>query len=353
MLPRIRLLQVGDLHLPSAAKTARSLDQKDKTFSVELRNVISGQPIKAVFKRIYQVLESEPVDAVLLMGDMTDFGKLEGYQAGLAYVANALQLGEGRRHSSTFAGIVPGNHDIDRELAKQPSMTAKFAPLNAALAQAGLDSLPVERSVIKELGPSDARCIVVLMNSCWGCGALEYIPEDFRQTVGAAIETAIAVGDRKVLKAYYDRQFDTPTDPVEVMSIPGGDVLVCISAPAAESGFNILEIVFTRSGMPLVAHILPWSFDQSGILRQAARLTVPLIGRRRRSLDNGLTKVYSYLLNAPQCYWSDLIRDCGPFFTTDIEQRMQECIELLVADRSVVVENYDAQPISWILEARI
>lgn len=45
------------------------------------------------------------------------------------------------------------------------------------------------------------------------------------------------------------------TDPVEVLSVPGGDALVCISAPAAEDGFNIIEVVFTRSGKPL--HI-PW-----------------------------------------------------------------------------------------------
>jgi hypothetical protein len=69
--------------------------------------------------------EAGEVDGVLLMGDMTDFGKLDGYKAGVA-VANALQLGTGRRNAST-CGIVPGNHDIDRNLAKQPSMTAKFA----------------------------------------------------------------------------------------------------------------------------------------------------------------------------------------------------------------------------------
>src|SRR3546814_7905250 len=74
--------------------------------------------------------EDKNVDGILLMGDMTDFGKLDGYKAGLAYVANALQLGGTRRNASTFCGIVPGNHDIDRALAKKPSMLAKFKPLN-------------------------------------------------------------------------------------------------------------------------------------------------------------------------------------------------------------------------------
>nr|WP_066564807.1 metallophosphoesterase [Sphingobium sp. TKS] len=305
------MLQIGDLHLPSAARTERSVDQKDRTFSVELRNVISRQPIKTVFKRIYRMCEAEEIDGILLMGDMTDFGKLDGYRAGAAYVANALQLGKGRRNALTFCGIVPGNHDIDRNLAKKPSMTAKFGPLNAALSAVGLEQIPVEQSLIRHVGPSDATCAVVLMNSCWGCGAVEYIPAEFRDSVGPAIEAAIAAGDPKVLSAYYDRQFDTPafsdnsiahlvetagkmpreeqlvvvahhnllpqrmtrlapytelvnsgavraslmeagrpilylhghihTDPVEVLSVPGGDALVCISAPAAEDGFNIIE----------------------------------------------------------------------------------------------------------------
>ncbi len=118
--------------------------------------MISRQPIKAVFKRIYQLLETTTIDGVLLMGDMTDFGRIEGYRAGLAYIANSLQLGTGRLHSATFAGIVPGNHDIDRELAKQPSMTAKFAPLNAALHEVGFEGLPVERSIVKDLGSEGA-----------------------------------------------------------------------------------------------------------------------------------------------------------------------------------------------------
>ena len=209
-LPRIRILQVGDLHLPTAATTARSVDQKDRTFSVELRNVMSHQPIKVVFKKLYGLLETTTINGMLFMGDMTDYGKIAGYTSGVRYIANALQIGQGRRHQSLFAGIVPGNHDIDRELAKAPSMMAKFAPLNGALAQAGFGPLPVGRPISHAISVDSAECHIVLMNSCWGCGALEYIPEEFRQSVGAAIVAALAGGDTKVVKAYYDRQFDTP-----------------------------------------------------------------------------------------------------------------------------------------------
>jgi hypothetical protein len=423
MLPKLRLLQVGDLHLPSAAKKERPIDHKDRTFSVELRNMISRQPIKTVFKKLYQLLESSDVSSILFMGDLTDFGQLDGFRGGAAFIANALQLGNGRRHQATPIGVVPGNHDIDRELAKQPSMSAKFFPLNEALHSYGLGALPVERSMVVSLGVADARCDIILMNSCWGCGALEYIPEEFRKTIGAAIQDALKGGDPRVVKAYYDRQFDTPafsdtciadtvasatetpfdtlllvvahhnllpqrmtrlapytelvnagairaslleakrpilylhghihTDPIEILSIPDGDCLVSISAPAAEAGFNVIEIVYTRAGAPLACHVIPWKFDQSGVLKQNPRLTVPLIGRRRRSLDQGLSQVYAYLLNVRQCYWDKFLSDCASFFPIETEARLQECIELLMADQSVLVENYEARPASWILEARI
>ncbi|PNB52573.1 hypothetical protein C1X77_27470, partial [Pseudomonas sp. GW531-E2] len=43
-----------------------------------------------------------------------------------------------------------------------------------------------------------------------GCGAREYIPEDFREGIGRAIEETLEKGGEKALKTYYDRQFDTP-----------------------------------------------------------------------------------------------------------------------------------------------
>jgi Icc-related predicted phosphoesterase len=380
-------------------------------------------PIKTVFKKLFELLQISSIDAVLFMGDMTDYGELSGYKSGINYLANALQLGRGRQHDSIFAGIIPGNHDIDRELAKEPNMTAKFAPLSAALTKAGFGNLPVERSSTQMIASGSAECHIVLMNSCWGCGAREYIPEEFRKSIGSAIEAALATGDPKVVKTYYDRQFDTPafsersitelldmttnlpsdrlivvaahhnllpqrmtriapytelvnsgavraslmeakrpilylhghihTNPVEVLTVPGGDALICISAPAADAGFNIIEVVFTKAGTPLVGHIIPWAFDQSGNLRQSPRLTVPLIGRRRRSADGGLSKVYAHLLKTQHCYWNDLVAAFGSVFSVDTEEYLQECVELLLADRTVTVENYEARRASWILEAKI
>ena len=262
-----------------------------------------------------------------------------------------------------------------------------------------------------------------LMNSCWGCGAREYIPEEFREGIGKAIEDSLERGGEKALKTYYDRQFDTPAfsepsiqqlvqtgrsmdtstllvvaahhnllpqrqpriaqytelvnsgairaslceldrpvvylhghihvDPVETITAPKAAPLICISAPAAEDGFNVLDFVFTRSGMPLSCQITPWRFDGSGILHSAEQIAVPLLGRRRRSHDTSLNKVYAYLLEQRELYWSQLIGVTPPIFTTDVEEQTREAIELLIADESVVVENYDSSPSAWIVKAII
>ena len=164
-----------------------------------------------------------------------------------------------------------------------------------------------------------------------------------------AVRSSLLEADRPILYLHGHIH----TDPIEILSVPGGQALVCISAPAAEDGFNVVEVVFTRFGVPLASHIIPWVFDESGILREGQRQTVPLIGRQRRSMDDRLTQVYSYLLSKRQSYWSDLLKDCGSWFEKDVEAQLQECVELLLADHSIVVENYERRPESWILEAKI
>lgn len=423
MLTKIKVIQVGDIHLPTAARERRNVDQKDQTFSVELRNIISAVPTKVVFKQLYRLLEVHDIDALLFMGDFTDVGSVENYERSSAFLANALQIGRGRTHKNLPVGIVPGNHDINRDLAKQPGLGTKFEPLNDCLSNHGLPTLPVERTLTMPIRRDAALLDVNLMNSCWGCGASEYIPAEFREGIGRAIETAIQDGGPGPLRAYYDRQFDTPAfsnesiedlirrarelepnalllvaahhnllpqrltrlapytelvnsgalrssildthrpvvylhghiheDPIEILMTPGGERLVCISAPAAAAGFNVIDFLFTRTGLPLACHVVPWRFDGSGILHAGKRLSVSLIGRRRRSHSNSLSQVYSHLLSVGEIYWPDLVRHSPPFFSDDNEVNLQECVELLTADDSVTVENYDSSPDSWIIRANV
>ena len=423
MLIRLRVVQVGDVHLPSTMKTGRRIDQKDPSFSVELRNLISSVPIKVVFRQIYKILEDGGVSGLLMMGDLTDQGDLLGYEKTCHFIANSLQLGGDRRHAGVEVGIVPGNHDVNRSLALQPGLSTKFDPLNVALIKASLPQLPVQQNLLMPISNGDCQLSISLLNSCWGCGAREYIPEEFREGIGKAIEDTLRKGGAKTLKIYYDRQFDTPAfseesivnivqtgrslqmstlmvivahhnllpqrqpriaqytelvnsgamraslceldrpivylhghihaDPIEVITGPKASPLICISAPAAEDGFNLLDFVFTRSGMPLSCQITPWRFDQSGILHESQKVTISLLGKRRRSHDSTLNQIYSHMLSKREMYWKDLIAMSPPFFTSDVESQTREAIELLIADASVLVENYDSTPGNWIIRAGI
>jgi hypothetical protein len=173
--------------------------------------VIAAQPMKLVFREIYKLLQRGGISAALFMGDLTDIGGIEGYQACVKYIARSLQLGSDGLFATLPVGILPGNHDINRALAKQPGLTTKFEPLLAALSAEGFSHFPVLKPVWLDLNSGAARTKVALMNSCWGCGSNEFIPEEFREAVGRAIDEALAGGkSERAVRAYYDRQFDTP-----------------------------------------------------------------------------------------------------------------------------------------------
>lgn len=210
-LPRVRLLQLGDIHLPSGPKLKPYFDDKDQKFSPALKNIISRSPLKTVFRRVYEHIASGEYDAVLFMGDFTDVGNLEGYKACCRYIAGALQLGEKGEHSSVKVGVVPGNHDIDRVLARRPGMVAKFTPLANALREVGLPAPPIDRAISISIDKVPISVHIQLLNSCWGCGEDEYIPDLFRKPISDAISSVLTGQDaEKAAKLYYDQQLDTP-----------------------------------------------------------------------------------------------------------------------------------------------
>ncbi|MCC8951382.1 metallophosphoesterase [Bradyrhizobium sp. Arg62] len=422
LLPRLRVLQVGDIHLPSSARSADSVDHKDARFPPDLKAMISSRPLKKAFEKIYEIASEEDISAILFMGDLTDYGSAAGYNACAAYISNSLQIGKTGLLKHLPVGVVSGNHDIDRLLAKSNPATAKFAPLNSALTSFGLPTIPVERPIWINLRKDDIVTSIALLNSCWGCGSPEFIPLEFRNDVNAAIDNAIAKGTSgREVQAYYERQFDTPAfssesiqqlladidtnpsslflvtahhnilpqrmprlapytelvnsgalrsvlqelgkpvvylhghihqDPIEIVSIPNGLPLLSVSAPLITAGFNVLEFVFTRGGMPLSCRILKWRFDEAGYIRRVEPITVSLIGLRRRSQRPSLIEVYKIVLDAKEIYWSDLVSRCSQLYLS-MPDDLEEDLELLATDHRVTIENYGMSHPNWIVKASI
>lgn len=405
-------------------KAPLPIDNKDRRFPNALLGKLASPPIKTVFRTIHKHLERRAAQALVFMGDVTDYGDLLGFEAGCRYIADSLELGAGGRHQDIAFALVPGNHDIDRKLAVAPGATTKFRPLQDAVAAAALPPLPIETPRWLEHANPPCRIRVALLNSCWGCGAKEFIPQPFADRVHAAIEEAIKEdASNQAMKDYYDRQLDTPAfseetmykllddvggfpgtdlvfvaahhnllpqrmtrlapytelvnsgavrgsllelqrpiiylhghiheDPVETLHQPGSYPLVCVSAPEASAGFNVLETLFTKDGIPLSLRVVPWRFDRSGFLRPRSSFSVALIGPRRRSADTVVAEMYAELLKRRSCYWGQVID--FPCFNeaTDPEEMLEEALELLLADGRIKIENHDLPPSNWIIEARL
>lgn len=422
-LVRMKLVQVGDLHLPLTASERRNVDDKDKAFPSHLKKAISASPTKTVFKKLYQLIQSKEYDAVLFMGDLTDKGHLRHYSGAVKFLAQSLQIGKGRRNESQQVGFVPGNHDINRELSKFPDLRKKFEPLNESLNSAGLPTLPVSSEVELTVSRGPANTKIILMNSCWGCGAREFIPDMFRETIGDAINTKMGAGGEKELSQYYNRQLDTPAfsndsvtrvhqarlstpedtlevyvahhnllpqrltrlapytelvnsgamratltsgskptiylhghiheDPVEVVRTPNGANLISISAPMSSDGFNIIEFVFTESGLPLSCIITPWRFNQAGIFGSTATIPIPLFAGRRRSRSSSVPNLLIFILERQSVYWSDIEGRMPTFYQDQTEAHLIEGIETLKADSLIVVDNYTMSPKNWIVRSNI
>lgn len=419
MLPRLRILQVGDVHYPSASKADRSLDDKDVKFPGALKGALSNLPLKAVVQRIYAELGTGLVDALVFMGDLTDQGDLGGFQSCAEYLITALELGPGGRFEKLPTGFVPGNHDVDRQLAVAKGMEAKFKPLADAMEKAGATKFATTASVSFDVARDSASAKIHLLNSCWGCGEPENIPVEFRDAIKTAIDAVIAK-DAKSVSVYYDRQLDTPAfdsdtireiseavsegpatclsvlvahhnllpqrtprlapytelvnsgalrgaligserpciylhghiheDPVEIVKAGDGPPLVLVSAPEAAAGFNVIEIVFMRSGLPLACEIIPYRYV-AGSVKRGAGQAIPLMGGRRRSTDRRLANVYAHLLQERECFWNDLLNFAETFGEPVTEDDLAEIIELLNADGSVRIENRDLPPSNWIVRA--
>lgn len=421
MLPRLRVLQVGDVHYPSASKANRSVDDKDAKFPSVLKSSVSALPLKAVVKRIHAELSSGRIDALLFMGDLTDQGNLVGFETCAAYLMDALELGPGAQFANVPTGFVPGNHDIDRKLAISQGITGKFAPLAAAMAKVGASRFPTSEPISFAVNRDAAAATVHLLNSCWGCGEPENIPEEFRVAIKAAIDQVIT-GDPRAAATYYDRQLDTPAfdadtiatvagavaegpatalpilvahhnllpqrtprlapytelvnsgalraaliesnrpclylhghiheDPVEIVSVSQAAPLVIVSAPEASQGFNIIEIIFMQSGLPLGCEIIPFRFE-AGVIKRLAPIPVSLIGGRRRSSDRRLVKLYARILDGGESYWSDVMTYARSIDASFTEEDVIEILELLNSDGSTIIENRDLPARDWIVRATV
>lgn len=241
------ILQIGDVHFPSSKNVKYDLDDKDPSFPIGLKDIISRKKLKTVFRSLYSTLEEKTVDAALLMGDLTNIGSLKGFISCLDFITESLQIGE-HKERDIFVGLVPGNHDIDRNLAKTGVIEDKFKLLEKEARKFGIPDFSTNTIKTTSVPKINPRAKIVLLNSCWGCGEREFIPEPFRDIIYNGLKNLIDKGGPEALGAYYDRQLDTPAISAEHVASAVKEIASCDahSIPIICAHHNLLPQHTTR-----------------------------------------------------------------------------------------------------------
>lgn len=179
-LKRIRILQLGDVHLPDH-QSMTIADLQDDNFPPRLTDAISPSRLQAVLRKASERIRD--AECIALCGDLTSRGDRKGYEACIDYLIEALDLHE-MQHRRIH--IVPGNHDVDRSAVPATgSIDKKFTHLAQSWKERGLDVMSPDGIRTTKLHGSkgDNTLEIISINSCIGCGEFRQYPETVRQAL--------------------------------------------------------------------------------------------------------------------------------------------------------------------------
>jgi len=123
-----------------------------------------------------------------------------------------------------------------------------------------------------------------------------------------------------------------------------------ISAPQAIDGFNVLEISFTSSGMPVGVRIREWRINKSGSLGEQRPVGLSLTRPNTHSPQYAM--FYGRLLQKPIVYWRDIMEVIGQGALSISEPEAREYVECLALEDRLEVDNFYADPEHWIIRMR-
>jgi hypothetical protein len=182
----IELLQIGDVHFDSADEKKGVSDVKDRGFAEKLTEPMRISEINYIIQELMK--ESwENIRAILMCGDLTTFGNMDGYKRCLEFFSQRL-LKFCSKFGKESILIVPGNHDIIRENFSEKSFFPKFMPIIKALNDGNFSEFPI--LILKKCELEDEllnKVIVVMINSCIGCGERRYYPKEISKVIPKAV----------------------------------------------------------------------------------------------------------------------------------------------------------------------
>ncbi len=202
----IRLLHIGDVHLPDCQATLEC-DIKDPGFPQHLSTAVAPNRLQTVVRKLADKVRT--ADGVAICGDLTSRGDLEGYKQCVKYLAEALTLS---RISRDKIHVVPGNHDVDRGVAQESTeLLEKFRPLGASWNACHISIFKLE-GLRKTLLSNAAGNSVQLfsINSCIGCGELRSYPEPIKTVLEQLLQEHINSSGRHKNFDILGETLDTP-----------------------------------------------------------------------------------------------------------------------------------------------
>lgn len=215
----ISFLQLGDIHYPELIKARPLADLKDKGLSEDMISAISSSRIAEVMRGVNQVRRDEVnLVAVVLSGDLTTIGDVDGYRDCLTFLHNALQLADSSYWKDRRLLVVPGNHDISRSTIKiGQSLLTKFEPLLQQWEAifGSREFLTVDAPVpidlaVGNLDASSPSIRFLPLNTCLLCGEYRAFPDEIRKTVADSLDKLKTEIPHEDFEKLLSEQIDCP-----------------------------------------------------------------------------------------------------------------------------------------------
>lgn len=206
-----KLLLIGDIHFPEVKSALQGADYKDKAYPQTLAELTIPNRLSNVAREVAHLHDADKsIAGLLLCGDLTSRGELDGYKECVAYLNKVLQVSTDGVWSNNQVHVVPGNHDVDRKLCDpNNSIFDKFIPLTKAWQGPQARSLTVQAVRETSVGEVDFGYAIFSLNSCVGCGEKRYLPEQVREELGALLKKELDADTAKGF-ALVGEQLDTP-----------------------------------------------------------------------------------------------------------------------------------------------
>lgn len=241
-MQRLTIFQVGDVHYPE--HNAVDADVKDAAFPAPLITVTTSAQLQGSTRELISQLATSSEAVIVFSGDLTSRGDLDSYRECVDYLVEAFLLDDPTLWSADRIHVVPGNHDVNRDLAAaQPAedLHSKFEPLHAAWARHGLDVLVVgsPRRTIHTSGT--ARVDMFGLNTCLGCGEQRTIPANIQTSVRSGLEATAM--DASEVDAFMLNLVESTTETIDAPALAEADIGAIHHAVRTEAELGLPVLV--------------------------------------------------------------------------------------------------------------